>query len=165
MGLKYSNWRSMTEYDFSQLQQSKIYPTSTYSDGHLRGCSLLEPRGMRWRHPSTSKPQVTQRVNRCDPSWGDGTSVLGSNSACVVTVFPGPRENSIVTPLNFRTLEALVEEGEPERVGVVSWRQRHPTITLGSCYPHFQLQPAMLGTRRGTKPALCEILKVSPKSC
>lgn len=38
----------------------------------------------------------------------------GSNNACVVTAFPGSRENSIVTPLNFRTPEALVEEGEPE---------------------------------------------------
>lgn len=47
---------------------------------------------------------------------------MGSNNACVVMVSPGSKENSIVTPLNLRTLEALVEEGEPKGVGAVSWR-------------------------------------------
>lgn len=55
LGLKCSNWQSMT--DFIQPQQSKIYPTRTYGDGHFRGCSLLEPRRGEMEASQHQQPQ------------------------------------------------------------------------------------------------------------
>lgn len=66
------------------------------------------PEGTRWTHPSTSNPKVTQRVGRS--LLGQGTSERGPNNTCVVT-------RVHYDTLNFRTLEAVVEEGEPEGVG------------------------------------------------
>lgn len=61
--------------------------------------------GRRWRHPSTSNPKITQGVSRCDPSCSRNISDGIQQCLCGHCV-SRVRENSIVTPLNFRTLEA-----------------------------------------------------------
>lgn len=152
MGLKYSNWQSMTDFSKVKYTQPGWTEMDTSGDG-----VCWNSEGTRWRHPSTRSPKITQRVKGSDPLLGQGTSVMGSSNACVVTVFPGSGEISIVTPLNSRTLETLVEEGELEGADVVSWRQRNPTIMLGSCYPLFQLQPATLGTHGQERDKVCPL--------
>lgn len=122
--------------------------------------------GRRWRHPSTSNPKITQGVSRCDPSCSRNISDGIQQCLC------GHCVSRVKGKLHCDTTELQnpgglleVEEGEPEGVAAVSWRQRHPTIMLGSCYPFSSCSQPCWGhvARRETKAAPCEILKPHPQ--